>query len=89
MEPPWPEKPQIPALSWAARDRSWERSDARTPHYRAIHDDDGRIMVFICHNTDLGDGWEREGQAEWYFHQYSEKYAYPLGINIVTYALTH
>ena len=64
-------------------------SDISTPYYKAIHDDQGRIMVFICHNTDLGDGWEREGEDAWYFHEFSEKKAYPLGINIVTYALTH
>ena len=46
-------------------------------------------MVFICHNTDLGDGWEREGEHEWYFQEFSVKKAYPLGINIVTYAMTH
>ena len=46
-------------------------------------------MAIVCHNTDLGDGWEREGVAEWYFREFSEKWAYPLGINIVTYAMTH
>ncbi len=30
----------------------WD-SDTSVPHYNAIMDDDGRIMVFICHNTDL------------------------------------
>ena len=89
------EKPQIPSIHAARRGQfgnvTWEnrRSDTRTPNYRAIKDDQGRIMVFICHNTDLGDGWEREGEDEWYFREFSEKKAYPLGINIVTYALTH
>lgn len=92
------EKPQVPAIGNAYVDGrgrivTWERSrrgnDTRTPHYRAIHDDDGRIMVFICHNTDLGDGWEREGENQWYFEEFSVKKAYPLGINIVTYAMTH
>ena len=46
-------------------------------------------MTVICHNTDLGDGWEREGVDHGYFKEYSERWAYPLGINIVTYALTH
>ena len=46
-------------------------------------------MVMICHNTDLGDGWEREGVYEYYFREFSEKKAYPLGINIVFYAMTH
>ena len=57
--------------------------------YRGIFDDNGRMMAFICHNTDLGDGWEREGVDKGYFEEYSEPYAYPLGINIVTYAMTH
>jgi hypothetical protein len=87
------EQPQIPAIQVALNGRysgvTWERSDAQTPHYRAIYDDDDRMMVIICHNTDLGDGWEREGENEWYFHEFSEKKAYPLGINIVFYAMTH
>jgi hypothetical protein len=87
------EKPQIPSIdvAMAGRDRgiTWERSDAREPHYKALYDDKGRMMAIICHNTDLGDGWEREGENEWYFHEFSEKKAYPLGINIVFYAMTH
>ena len=59
------------------------------PHYWIMKDDDGRIMMIVCHNTDLGDGWEREGMDPGYFKQYSERWAYPLGINIVTYAMTH
>jgi hypothetical protein len=46
-------------------------------------------MVFICHNTDLGDGWEQEGGDPWYFENFSVKKAYPMGINIATYAMTH
>jgi hypothetical protein len=46
-------------------------------------------MVFICHNTDLGDGWEQEGVDPWYFENFSVKKAYPMGINIATYAMTH
>ena len=87
------EKPQIPSIGVALQGRNygitWEREDARVPHYKAIYDDKGRIMSIICHNTDLGDGWEREGEDEWYFREFSEKKAYPLGINIVFYAMTH
>jgi hypothetical protein len=86
-------KPQIPSINqaWGGRNsgRTWEREDARTPYYKAIFDDDQRMMVIICQNTDLGDGWEREGEDPWYFKEFSEKYAYPLGINIVVYAMTH
>lgn len=92
------EKPQVPAINSARRRAdgsvgSWEwsrdGSDTSVPHYRAITDDEDRIMVFICHNTDLGDGWEREGEDQWYFDEFSVKKAYPMGINIVTYAMTH
>ena len=68
---------------------TWERPDAKEVHYKGIFDDKGRLMVIICHNTDLGDGWEREGEDPWYFTEFSEKKAYPMGINIVFYAMTH
>ena len=84
-----PEKPQVPSIGYARQGLSYERPDAREVHYRAIFDDEGRMMAIICHNTDLGDGWEREGEDKDYFHQYSEKKAYPMGINIIFYAMTH
>jgi hypothetical protein len=87
------EKPQIPSINVALAGQpygiTWEREDAREVHFKALYDDKGRMMAIICHNTDLGDGWEREGENEWYFHEFSEKKAYPLGINIVFYAMTH
>ncbi len=87
------EKPQVPGIgSWyGPGSPTWEDHgpDSETPHYRAIFDDNDRMMVIICHNTDLGDGWEREGENEQYFHEFSEKKSYPMGINIVTYAMTH
>jgi hypothetical protein len=88
------EKPQIPNVGLGTASQwnggvTWERYDARDPHYRAIFDDKRRMMVMICHNTDLGDGWEREGENEYYFREFSEKRAYPLGINIIFYAMTH
>jgi len=86
-------KPQVPGLPHAIKnqgtDITWERPDAKEVDYRAIYDDKGRIMVMLCHNTDLGDGWEREGQNEYYFREFSEKKAFPLGINIIYYAMTH
>ncbi|MES2598845.1 MAG: DUF4159 domain-containing protein [Verrucomicrobiota bacterium] len=86
-------KPQIPSVGHAMAGRSqgitYERWDAQTPHYRAVFDDKKRMIMLICHNTDLGDGWEEEGTDPWYFREFSEKYAYPLGINILFYALTH
>ncbi len=90
---PITEKPQIPNIGTGTMSQydgvTWERPDAKEVHYRGIFDDKDRLMVMICHNTDLGDGWEREGENEYYFREFSEKSAFPLGINIVFYALTH
>ena len=87
------EKPQVPSIGIAEWGRSqgitWERPDAREVHYKGIVDDRGRMMVVICHNTDLGDGWEREGENHEYFEKFSVPWSYPMGINIITYAMTH
>jgi len=83
------EKPMIVSIGTWMRGGATERHDADEPHYQGIFDDQGRMMVIICHNTDLGDGWEEEGVDPTYFKQYSERFAYPLGINIITYAMTH
>ncbi|CAN5304252.1 DUF4159 domain-containing protein [soil metagenome] len=89
------EKPQVPDIGTALQGRSmgitweWRKAGAEEVHYYALYDDNGRMMAIICHNTDLGDGWEREGESEWYFKEFAEKKAYPMGINIVFYALTH
>jgi len=90
---PLKEKPQIPNVGTGTRSQydgiTWEKWDAQTPFYKGMFDDQGRLMMVICHNTDLGDGWEWEGANHYYFREFSEKKAYPLGINIVMYALTH
>ena len=87
------EKGQVPNVRLGEDSQShgvtWEREDARTVHHRVLYDDKGRIMVFAAHNTDNGDGWEREGEYEYYFKNFSEKIAYPLGINIIFYVMTH
>jgi hypothetical protein len=88
------ERPQIPAIGFAQKMANGEIYSAQgygteEVHYRGLFDDNGRMMAFIGHNTDLGDGWEREGEDPWYFKEFSEKKAYPLGINIIFYAMTH
>ena len=61
----------------------------QAPHFWAYYDDQGRMIALCCHNNDIGDGWEREGENKEYFKEFSEKISYPLGINIITYAMTH
>jgi hypothetical protein len=62
---------------------------SREMHVRAWLDDKQRIMILAIHNSDTGDGWEREGEDEDYFHQFSENRAYPLAINALFYLMTH
>ena len=58
-------------------------------HVRALLDDRGRMMILVIHNSDVSDGWEREAENNVYFDRFSEKIAYPLGINIIFYLMTH
>ena len=83
--------PQVPSI------QHWRRSGGGTsergsgsavPHLRGIRDSQGRIIVLMSHNTDIADGWEREGEDEEFFFAFSPK-AYALGINIILYTLTH
>ncbi len=59
------------------------------PHFLAYYDDQGRMVGIVCHNNDLGDGWEREGEHAEYFEKFSLKHSYPFGINLISYVLTH
>ena len=94
------EQPQVPGIEWMpyylSRGTTYELKEFKfgqggdhEAHYRGITDDKGRLIVFICHNTDLGDGWEREGQDAEYFRVFSEPKAFPMGINAIVYAMTH
>jgi hypothetical protein len=71
---------------------TWEFHEGevcRDIHFRALFDDKNRLMVLGCYNTDNGDGWEREGEDEYFFHRFSENIAYPLAINVIVYSMTH
>jgi hypothetical protein len=82
---------QVPPIQrWSRSGISWRGTeDTREVRFRAWLDDQGRIMVFSAHNTDLGDGWEREGENAEYFKTFSEPRAYPFAVNIVFYLMTH
>ena len=86
-----PEIPQIPSF------QSWSRSGGNTsefppetdvPHIRAIFDDGGRLLVLISFNTDIADGWEREGDVPEFFYNFSPE-AYGLAINVFLWAMSH
>ena len=62
--------------------------ETRDVHFRGIRDAQGRLMVVMSHNTDVGDSWEREGEDPAFFYQFSPN-GYALGINVLLHALTH
>lgn len=85
--------PQVPdILAWRQgytyENRHGDMTD-HAPHFLAFHDSNRRLVALLCHNNDLGDGWEREAENSEYFEMYSEKWSYPMGINIIVYAMTH
>ena len=57
-------------------------------HFRGIADQHGRLLVVMSHNTDIADGWEREGEDYEFFYRFSVK-AYAFGINVALHAMTH
>lgn len=57
------------------------------PHWRAIRDSQGRMIVAICFNMDVGDGWEFADDPEYPERMSSE--AIRLGVNYVIYGMTH
>ncbi|HYM12679.1 MAG TPA: DUF4159 domain-containing protein, partial [Bryobacterales bacterium] len=59
---------QVPGAQFLYSGRTYE-FDGYEPHWRAIYDDKGRVMVAICNDMDLGDSWEHADNPE-----YPEKY---------------
>jgi hypothetical protein len=57
------------------------------PHWRAIYDDDGNMIVAINHNIDMGDAWEHADDARYPVEMTA--LAYRFGVNYVMYAMTH
>ncbi len=81
------EKYQVGNFRSMLRNGNTYRADGSTPHWRAIRDDRGRILVAINFNNDFGDSWQLADDP-----RYPEKFSYlgiRLGINYVIYAMTH
>jgi len=78
------ERPQVP--TWQHLPRGY-RGDGAVPHWRAILDDDERVMVMITFNNDIADGWQRADEPG--YPQAEANLAIRLGVNFAVYALTH
>jgi hypothetical protein len=77
---------QIPGIGSIVNGVTYEK-DGITPHWRGIYDDEGRLMVVICFNMDLGDAWEHADTPQ-YPLQFTRR-AYQYAINYIVYAMTH
>jgi hypothetical protein len=77
---------QVPGEQFVRSHRTYEY-DGYAAAWRGIYDDTGRLMVAICHNMDLGDSWEHADNPE-YPAQFSAL-GIRIGVNYVTYAMTH
>ena len=78
---------QIPGAGAALRGKTYEKRDGRPARCFGVYDDNGRLMMMINFNSDLGDGWEHA--AENFYPRERSDMAFKLGINAVVYALTH
>ena len=78
---------QIPNVSQGVYGGPTHERDGYVPMVKGIHDENGRLMVVINFNTDLGDAWE------WADHPYYplkySTYAYEMGVNMIVYAMSH
>ena len=77
---------QVPG-QWALARGTTYRNDGETPHWRGIYDDQGRLMVAMFFNSDVGDSWEWADDP-----MYPEKYSalgIRIGVNYAVYSMTH
>lgn len=63
------------------------RDDGVDPHWRAILDDEGRVMVMMNFNNDMGDSWQWADYPE--YPQESSNLGIRLGVNYALYAMSH
>jgi len=74
--------------AWIHKQPNGGDADLSQVHFRGLNDNRGRLVAVATHNTDIADGWEREGDDEEFFQRFSVD-AYALAINILTYAMSH
>ena len=81
------DRSQIPGRNSVFSGVTWEHPLGTTEHWRGVFDDDGRIMVAINFNMDMGDAWEHADDA--FYPEPSTALAYRVGINYLIYSMTH
>jgi hypothetical protein len=78
---------QVPSLAYAYNGGiTWEQ-DGFTAECKGVWDENGRLMIVINHNTDLGDAYEHADNP--LYPNHFSGYAYRVAINYILYSLTH
>ncbi len=77
---------QVPGVAALVQGVTYEKGGV-TPHYMGVENKDGRLMVFLTRNCDLGDAWEWINDPR-YPAQYGFM-AYKVGMNVIVYAMSH
>ncbi len=77
---------QVPGAQYLYSGRMSENGGT-IPHWRGIYDDQGRVMVAICFNMDLGDSWEHADNPV-YPARFSDM-GLRIAVNYVVYAMSH
>jgi len=76
---------QIPGANTIRSGITYQQ-DGYTPYWRGIYDDDGRLMVAINFNMDLGDAWEHANDPS--YPEAMTGLAIRYAVNYVLYAMT-
>lgn len=78
---------QVPSLAYVFNGGiTWEQ-DGFAAECKGVWDEQGRLVIVINHNTDLGDAYEWADDPQ--YPNYFSSYAYRMAINFILYALTH
>ena len=78
---------QVPSINnWVYNGRT-HQEDGFVPYVKGIFDDQGRLMVVINWNTDLGDAWEWAENP--YYPLERSTFAFEMGVNMIMYGMTH
>jgi hypothetical protein len=81
------ERPQIPTWQHLPQGGYRNGPSGAVARWRAILDDDDRVMVMITYNNDIADGWQRADEYE--YPQEAANLSISLGVNFAVYALSH
>ena len=63
------------------------RDDGAEPQWKAVLDDDGRILIAIAFNNDMGDSWQHQDNPR--YPQTDAALGIQMGVNYAVYSLTH